>query len=141
MFKKILFFAILSWTIFFWISSAATVWDNKKPSEIITEIKDNNVQNTALDNVWWSSKWVYDTLDSIKNNSSWYIQWIWLIWLAIAFILIIYNGMMLLWNFTGEDKLAKSKKKFVSLILWVIILTSWFVIIKLVVSLISQIFS
>ena len=141
MFKKILFFAILSWIIFFWISSAATVWDNKKPSEIITEIKDNNVQNTALDNVWWSSKWVYDTLDSIKNNSSWYMQWIWLIWLAIAFILIIYNGMMLLWNFTGEDKLAKSKKKFVSLILWVIILTSWFVIIKLVVSLISQIFS
>ncbi len=140
MFKKILFLLLSFCLIFFWTSNVFAWW-NSDPNQVVNELHDSNIQHTALDTVWWSSKWIKETLWDIKSWSSWYIQWLWFIWLSIALILIIYNGMLLLWNFTWEDKLSKVKKRFLSLILWVIILTSWYIIIKLVVSLISQIFS
>jgi len=143
MFKKILFL-FLSFSLIFFCYSIVTAngsseWE-RTPSQIINNMKDGKIQNTALKNVWWSSQWINWTLNGIKTNSNSYIQWLWFIWLSVAFILIIYNGMLLLWNFTWEDKLSKAKKRFLSLILWVIVLTTWYVIIKLVVSLVWGIF-
>jgi len=139
MFKKILFLLLSFCLIFFWTSNVFAWWESD-PKGVIEDLRDNKIQKTALDKVW-SSKWVNWTLTDIKDNSNWYIQWLWFIWLSIALVLIIYNGMLLLWNFTWEDKFSKVKKRFLSLILWVVVLTTWYVIIKLVMSLISQIFS
>ena len=140
MFKKILFLLLSFCLIFFWTSNVFAWWKST-PWWVVEDLHDSDIQKTSLNDVWWSSQWINWTLTSIKWHSNGYIQWLWFIWLAIALILIIYNGMLLLWNFSWEDKLAKAKKRFLSLILWVIILTSWYVIIKLVMSLISQIFS
>ncbi len=142
MFKKILFVLLSFCLIFFWTSNVlASSWGTDNPNKIIDWLKDSKIQSTALSWVWWKQhQWIETTLTKIKWDSTGYIQWLWFIWLSIALILIIYNGMLLLWNFTWEDKLSKVKKRFLSLILWVIVLTSWYIIIKLVMSLISQIF-
>ena len=140
MFKKKIFVLLSFCLIFFWTSNVFAWW-NSDPSGIVNWLRDKDIQKTSLDKVWWDSQWIKWTLNSIKWESNGYIQWLWFIWLSIALILIIYNGMLLLWNFTWEDKLSKAKKRFLSLILWVIVLTSWYIIIKLVMSLISQIFS
>jgi len=115
---------------------------NTDPVGVLNELKDSDVQKTALDNaVWANTKWVTDTLVAVKQSSGGYLQWIAYLGLGISLILIVYNGIMLLISgITGSDEMWKFKKRFVSLILWVVILTSWYIIIKFVVSIIWELF-
>jgi len=116
-------------------------WDSD-PVGVLNELKDPDVQRTALDNaVGAGTKWVSNTLTAIKQASGGYLQWIAYLGLWIALILIVYNGIMLLISgITGSDEMWKFKKRFVSLILWVVILTSGYLIIKFVVSIIWELF-
>ena len=136
---KELFLRLFLISFLFSYSYAWDLWWDANPHQLLYELKwDNSVQDTKLDNT--AGWWIKDTLENIKWNSVWYIEWMGFIWLSIAFLLIIYNGIVILANFWWDDKLAKAKKRFVSLILWVVIVTSGYLIIKLVVSLIWQIF-
>jgi len=116
-------------------------WDSD-PVGVLNELKDPDVQRTALDNtVGVGTKWVTNTLTAIKQASGGYLQWIAYLGLWIALILILYNGIMLLISgITGSDEMWKFKKRFVSLVLWVVILTSGYLIIKFVVSIIWELF-
>lgn len=124
------FFYNFSWVAF------ASSW-NQEPLWVLEWLKDSSVQKTALDENSW--KWVKWVLEWVKDKSGGYIQWLWFIWLATALILIIRLWIYILWNFWEEDRLSKAKKRFVSLILWVIILTSWYVIIKAIMSIVWNI--
>jgi len=139
MIKKYIIFSIILLTSFFGYFSYSSEWNAKTPDKILDWLKDKDIQSTSLDNVSW--KWIKNTLSSVKSSPSWYIQWLWFIWLTIALFLIIYNGMYLLWNFWSEDKMWKVKKRLLSLIIWVLVLTTWYLIIKLVVSLVWWIFN
>lgn len=123
---------------FFWFSNTYSASFDSSPSVILRDMKDGSVQKTALDDVDWD--WIEDTLSSIKEKSTWYIDWLAFIWLSIALVLIIYNGIYLLANFSNENKFSKIKKRFISIILGVVVFTSWYLIIKVVVSIISNIF-
>ena len=116
-------------------------WDSD-PVGVLNELKDSDVQRTALDNaVGADTKWVTNTLTAIKQASGGSLQWIAYLGLWIALILIVYNGIMLLISgITGSDEMWKFKKRFVSLVLWVVILTSGYLIIKFVVSIIWDLF-
>ena len=142
--KILKYILLIAWFLFLWFNqfSFAGKWDQSAVN-IISDLKDEDVQQTALDNATTSStKWVTSTLQAIKQSSTWYLQWIAYIWLGIALILIIYNGIMLLISgITWSDEMWKFKKRFVSLVIWVVILTSWYLVIKFVVSIIWQIFS
>jgi len=128
--------------VFPWIFSGFSytydAWD-KDPASLVDSLKDDDIQKTKLNNVNWTN--IKETLTSIKSNSSGYIKWLGIIWLSAALLLIIYNWMLILANFGEEDKLSKAKKRFVSLILWVVLLVSAVVVIKLVTSLVWAIFS
>ena len=118
--------------------TVAWSWESK-PLDMIDDLKEDTVQDTALNEVHW--KWITETLSDIKNEKiKWYIEWMWFVWLSAAFLLIIYNGIVILANFWWEDKLAKAKKRLLSLTIWVVVVTSWYFIIKLVVSFIWGIF-
>jgi len=116
-------------------------WESD-PVWILDDLKNTNVQKTALDNaVVAGTKWVTNTLASIKDESTGYLQWIAYIGLWIALILIIYNGIMLLISgITGSDEIWKFKKRFINLTLWVVVLTSGYLIVKFVVSIIWELF-
>jgi len=137
--KKIILFIFLSFISIFWFSSIYWTDLGSSPNQILDWMKNTDIQKTALDNVNWD--WIEANLSSIKTNSSGYIQWLWFIWLSVALILIIYNGIYLLANFSDEDKFSKVKKRFVSLIIGVVVLTSWYLIIKFAVSVIWNIFN
>lgn len=115
---------------------------NKSPMEILDNLKDEEIQNTALDNaVSTSSKWIKATLNAIKENSWGYLQWIAYFWLSIALVLIIYNWIRLIMAWlTGSDEMWKFKKRFVNLVIWVFVVTSWYLIIMFVVSIIWNLF-
>ena len=136
--KKIILFIFLFFISIFWFSFIYWTDLGSSPDQILGWMKNNEVQNTVLNDVNWN--WIDNTLSSIKDKSSGYIQWLWFIWLSVALILIIYNGIYLLANFSNEDKFSKVKKRFVSLIIGVVVLTSWYLIIKFAVSIIWDIF-
>ena len=117
-------------------------WDDSAET-VLDSLKNTDVQKTALDNaVGSNTKWFTDTLYAVKQ-SAWesYLQWLAYIGLWIALILIMYNGIMLLISgITGSDEIWKFRKRFVNLILWVTILTSGYLIIKFIVSIIGNLF-
>lgn len=127
-----LFFVSTFWYISYWVNLGSS------PDALLNEMKNEEVQKTPLDEVWGNS--IESSLRWIKENSSWYISWLWFIWLSIALILVIYNGIYILANFSNEDKISKVKKRFVSLAIGIVVLTSWYLVIEFSVSVIWSIF-
>jgi len=136
--KKIILYIFLSFISIFWFSNIYWSWLNSSPDDILNDMKDNDIQETKFN--YSFPKWITENLNNVKDNSAGYIQWLWFIWLSIALILIIYNGIYLIANFSNEDKFSKIKKRFISLIIWVVVLTSWYLVIKFAVSIIWDIF-
>ena len=125
--------------LFLPLFSFAGSWD-QTPGWVLSDLK-SDVQKTTLDNtIPWQWQWAKASLEWIKKWSTNYLQWLWYFWLSIALILIIYNWMIILTNFWEDNKLSKVKKRFLSLILWVVLLTSAVIIIKLVTSFIWGVF-
>lgn len=108
--------------------------------------EDTKIQQTALDGVSDVGSYarqykIANTLDWLRNNINPYLQWMIYIWLSLAVILLIYNGfLMVTHSIHGEWDIAKLKKRFIYIAIGVILLTGFYFIIKLVVSLLNSIF-
>ena len=116
--------------------------------KVVGEANDEyKIQQTSLDNAT-DKAWAYasqykiaNTLDWFRNNINPYLQWAVYIWLSIAVILLIYNGLLMVTNAVHkEGETAKIKKNIINIVIWVVILTWFYFIIKLAVSLINSIF-
>jgi len=119
--------------------SFAGSWD-QDPEALLHDMK-SDVQDTAIQktvNGRWN--WVNETLKNVKTGSMWYVQWLAYIWLSAAFLLIIYNWIIVLGNFGDENKLAKSKKRFMSLLIWVTLVVGASSVIYLIVSIVWWVF-
>jgi len=109
--------------------------------------EDYKIQQTALDSVN-DKQWAYasqykiaNTLDRFRNNINPYLQWAVYIGLSIAVILLIYNGFLMVTNAAHkEGETAKVKKNIINIVIGVVILTGFYFIIKLTVSIINSIF-
>jgi len=135
--KKVLLALICLFSLSFSFSSS---WE-WTPDQIIDEMK-SKVQDTKMDNaIPWQWAWIKESLQWVKSGTTGYIQWMWYIWLTFAVLLIIYNGIIILWNFGEENKLAKSKKRLLSIVVWVVVLTSAYFIINFVVGLVGGVFT
>ena len=115
---------------------------------VVSEANDDyKIQETVLDEVT-DTLWTYspnyklaNTLDWLRKNINPYIQYAVYIWLSVAVILLIYNGLLMVTNsLHGEWEFAKVKKNIINIVIGVIILTWFYFIIKLTVSLINSIF-
>lgn len=109
--------------------------------------EDYEIQETMLDKAT-STQWAYasqykiaNTLDWFRQNINPYLQWAVYIGLSIAVILLIYNGLLMVTNAVHKEwETAKIKKNIINIIIGVIILTWFYFIIKLAVSIINAIF-
>jgi len=115
---------------------------------VVSEANDDyKIQQTALDGAT-DKQWAYssqykiaNTLDRFRNNINPYLQWAVYIWLSVAVILLIYNGFLMVTNAVHkEGETAKIKKNIINIVIGVIILTGFYFIIKLTVSVINSIF-
>lgn len=140
-------FAVVScvWAVYQWKRA-----DN--PMDTLTEMVGNanvgryKIQNTALNDIsdkewWYSSQFkVSNTLYYIKNNIDPYLQWAVYIWLAGATIALIYMGFLLVTNtVTGAGDLSKLKSRIFYVIIWVLLLTGFYALFKIIVALINMI--
>lgn len=109
--------------------------------------QDYKIQQTALDSAT-DKQWGYqsqykiaNTLDWFRNNINPYLQRAVYIWLSVAVILLIYNGLLMVtWSLHKEWDMAKVKSRMIYIVVGVVLLTGFYFIIKLVVSLINSIF-
>lgn len=115
---------------------------------VVSEANDEyKIQQTALDQAT-DTQWAYaspykiaNTLDWFRNNINPYLQWAVYIWLSVAVILLIYNGFLMVTNaIHKEGETAKVKKNIINIVIGVIVLTGFYFIIQLAVSLINSIF-
>lgn len=151
--KKILLAALLLLSTFISISYAASWWTPESdPFQVLEAVKDKanedyKIQETALDQIT-DEQWAYqrqykitNTLDYIRQNIYPYLQWIVYIWLVIAVILIIYNWFLMVTNWVhNQSDMTKVKKNMMNIVIWVVLLTGFYFILRLMVALITSIF-
>lgn len=146
--------------ILFWIISAIFPIDthanynrNQNPVKIVDDIKDkanknksDQVQNTDYDNT--SSRscsevslddrfTISRTLCNIKDHSKDYLQYIMYVWLTAATILLIWNGFKIVTSSDREKQVATFKKNLTYIIIWVVLLTGFYYIIDIFVSVVN----
>jgi len=159
--KKIWILFILSYYALLWVILLANFsfaqvdsrWEyGSNPSKILDKVvdkadQDYEIQETALEGVT-DKQWPYakeykiaNTLDYFKNNIQPYIQRAVYVWLTAAVVLLIYNWfLMVTGSLHSEWDTAKVKKNITNIAIWVIVLTWFYVIIKLMVAIINMIF-
>ena len=130
--------------------------DTSSPMDLLNRVHyeanepgDDRVQVTPLNKV--SSKWgshcdgltvndkftLTKTFCSIKYYIKWYLQYIMYIWLAWATIFIIRNWLLIVTAADKEKQMWTFKKKIKNLIIWVILLTSFYFILDAFVSIVN----
>lgn len=154
-FRTILgFFALVFLTSVFQVSAQRWGWGEygSDPMQILDTVvsKANDgskIQQSALD--WITDQqWAYpsqykisNTLEYIRTNIDPYFQWLVFVWLVIATILFIYAGFLMVTNVIHkEGERAKIKKLIVALVTGIILLTGFYFIVKLIVSLVTALF-
>ncbi len=125
-------------------------WDD--PLEVLDKVvweanKKVSFQETALDDITdkeWSFQVQYkisNTLDYLRVNIAPYLQWAVYIGLVVAVILIVYNWFLMVTHTINKEwDFEKVKKRIWYIVIWVLLLTWFYAIIKLVVWLINSIF-
>lgn len=146
-------FAILS---FFAVSFAqhGRWWDRgSDPMQIFENIVDEAnewwyaIQETALDWVtdleWWYSREfkISNTLDYIRKNLDPYLQRAVYVWLVLATVALIYSWFLLVTHWVHKQwDWTKIKTNVMYTLLWVLLLSWFYFIIKVMVSLITSMF-
>ena len=115
--------------------SVFSVWWDSEPWVILSELKEPEIQNTKIDESWKSTG-LKDSIKGLKEDVPWYIQWMTYIWLGLALLAIIYNGIILLTNLWDKSKLGVVKKRLISITVWVVFVVSAYLVLELVMSLI-----
>lgn len=126
-------------------------WSSTKPMNILDDLIENDdtpIVETQLDKVdRWDTAQFTDpelkfswTLDSVRGNISIYLQWMVFIGLVFAVILIIYNGLLLMLSPLSPDQAWKVKTRMAALAWWVILVTGFFFILKILIAVYVDVF-
>ncbi|MDR2190790.1 MAG: hypothetical protein LBP53_06555 [Candidatus Peribacteria bacterium] len=136
---------------------AQTTWKagTNSPIDLLDSVvknanQDSKIQDTVLDGVTSQTAGysgnikfrITNTLDWIKNNIHPYIQWAVYLGLAIATILLIYNGFLMVTNAVNGEKgeFSKIKGNFINIAIGVILLTGFYYLIDFITAVINFLF-
>lgn len=142
---------ILPWQFTLWYVGTKRA---NNPMETLDTVLDASnewrfwVQETALDGVSdregsYAAKYkISNTLEYFRRNIDPYLQRALYIGLALATAALIYMWFLLVTNWvTGAWDLSKLKSRIIFVLVWVLLLTWFYAIIKIVVAVINMIFS
>jgi len=117
---------------------------------VVAEVSEGaeNAQDTELNRVnrveWWypARFTISNTLDSLRTRLNPYLQWLVYIGLAAATIFIIYNWFLLVtWSLHTSGEWSAVQKKLINVIIWVLLLTGFYFVIRLLVILVNSLTS
>lgn len=124
---------------------------NAEPRDVLNHVVDrlndwNNdkIIRTQLDQVN-NDEWVYgdefalaNTLDSTRVRITIYLQWLSFMAMVVATVLIIYNGLRLVLSPMQPEEAANIKKRLLYILLWLLVSTWFYFIIKITLSVAIQ---
>ena len=111
---------------------------NKKKWEEVQNTKLDKITSKACDELWWDSRFtITKTFCYIKNNSWSYLQYVMYTWLAAATIIIIRNWFLLVTSSDREKQMWTFKKNMTYLVIWIILITCFYFILDVFVSVIN----
>ncbi len=127
------------------IASTSLYWNT--PEQTLDGVVNNaktNIIESKFDNVvnkgtFGEDRKISWTLDSVRDNISFYLNWILFFGLSWATILIVYNGFLLVLTPMAWDKLENTKTRLLHLIIWVVVMTWFYFVIKIVLSIMNMI--
>lgn len=132
-------------------ASDSIEWFWSTPLEVLDAVVEkgnegNPIQDTKLNTIS-KEKWSFDsknrisnTLDAIRQWVSPYLQRAMYIGLSIAVILIIINGRKLVMTPLEGDQFNAVKTSITNIVLWVLILTWFYFIIQITLSILENLF-
>jgi hypothetical protein len=92
---------------------------------------------TRIEGQFDSDSRISNTLDSLRQNLSQYLNWILFLGLSGATILIVYNGLLMVTTPLTWDQLEKVKKRLINILVWVLVMTGFYFIIKVTLSIMN----
>lgn len=127
-------------------------WSDNPMDTLTNMVDDANkwwykIQDTALDEIndleWINKKYkITNTLEYLRKNIDPYMQWAIYVWLVLATVVLIYMWFLLVtWWIHKSWDFSKLKTRFGYVVVWVLLLTWFYVILKVAVALINTIFA
>jgi hypothetical protein len=121
---------------------------NRWPDEILDDIVDHgksDIVKTKLDSVTNMQEFnpenkVSGTLESVRENISFYLQRVVYIALSGAVLLIIYNGLRLVVSPVSAEEASAIKTRMIYIALWILLVTWFYFVLKILLSIYYQIF-
>lgn len=129
-------------TMFVYAGDNSTQWlkYENNPLDTVKAIMDHSVNDTVLNYVdadegqFQSDAQLANTLDSARYKFDDYLELATVLGLITASILIIYNGLRLVLAPLSDDQVAAVSKRLMYLGIWVLLLTWFFFILKVLLS-------
>lgn len=146
---------MIVWYLSAWVYSAETIevpTFTTTPEQFLDTIVDKvnkwseNITQSHLDQIN-SNEWDYDsqyqvtnTLDALRKRLVPYIQWIVFLWLSWAVFAIIYLWSQLVWaSLSWKDEMVSQvKNTLTNVVVWVLWLTGFYFIMKLLLSIVAN---
>lgn len=133
-----------------WDKTWKCYWNTATPLNILNDIRSDgktDIVNTRLDDVqrsdwtfWRPYTKIADTLDSVRQNLAFYLQWIMFIWLAWAVMFIMINGIRLMVMPLSPSQAGTVKKRILYVVLGILLMTWFYFIYKIFLSVYAEIF-
>lgn len=136
-----------------WVGASDSSWGNywTSPSEVIDRVvgeanpPGEKTQETQLDRVS-DAKWQFpvkykiaNTLDSLRQEIAPYLQWFMFIGLSVATVMIIITGFQLVTSVQSGADTKKAAERIKNIAIGIIIMTWFYIMTRLFVSLVSYV--
>jgi len=86
---------------------------------------------------WWHNYTITLTLCYLKAHINDYLQYVTYFWLTAATIFLIRNWFKIVTSQNREKEIESFKKRFIYLVIWVVLLVSFYIIIDIFVSIVN----
>lgn len=121
---------------------------NSTPEQVLDRVVDNtktNIVESKFDNIykqgWTQFRWtkIANTLDQVRENVSFYLNWIVFLGLSAATILIVYNWILLMTTPISGDQKIKVIENIKHIAIWIVAMTGFYFLIRIVLSILNLI--
>lgn len=116
------------------------VWKANGDLHDQSQIIVTKLDKTTNTKEYWAENKLSGTLESVRVNISYYLQWIAYLALAGAGTLIIYNGLMLVISPMSPDQAGKVKNRILYIVAWVLLVTGFYFVLKILLAVYYDIF-
>ncbi len=134
-------------------SESASTWKkyemgNRWPDEILDDIVDHGKSDIVKTKLDWVTNMqefnaenkISSTLESVRENISFYLQRVVYIALSGAVLLIVYNWLRLVLSPVSAEEASAIKTRMIYIALWILLVTGFYFVLKILLAIYYQIF-